>query len=89
MRRRIEVSDLHDQSEEELETYGDPRIASKDASIPLWLWLTYISLPIWGIVWFFLFWNGSWGWFDRGYWGELQKAAKTTFQEEKALRNDV
>ena len=64
---------------EELEEYGDPKIASADAKIPRWLWLTYISLPIWGIIWFFLFWNGTWGWHDRGYWAELQKAANTTF----------
>jgi hypothetical protein len=28
---------------------------------------------------FFLFWNGSWGWFDPGYWHQLQRAANTTY----------
>lgn len=74
---------FHEQETGEIEAYGDPGIASKDTTVPGWLWLTYISLPIWGIICFLLFWNGSWGWFDRGYWGELQKAANTTFQENK------
>lgn len=59
--------------------YGDDKIASNDAKVPTFLIFTYISLPIWGIVWFILFWNGSWGWFDRGYWFQLEKAANTTF----------
>lgn len=64
---------------EELEEYGDSGITSKDAKVPLWLKLTYLTLPFWGIISFSLFWNGSWGWFDRGYWGQLQHAANTTF----------
>ena len=62
---------------EELEEYGDSGIASGDTQVPMWLKVVYFSLPIWGIVWFFLYWNGSQGWLDRGYWDELEKAANT------------
>ncbi len=34
----------------EAELYGDPKIASFDAKIPKFLILTYIVLPIWGII---------------------------------------
>ena len=47
--------------------------------IPWWLKLTYISLPIWGVIVWYFYWNGSSGWLDRGYWQQLQEAAKTTF----------
>lgn len=67
---------------EEAEEYGDPGISSLDAKVPLFLKLTYIILPIWGIIAFMLYWNGSWGWLDRGYWGQLQKAANTTYPFE-------
>lgn len=63
---------------EEVFNYGDSRIASAHHPIPLWLILTYITLPLWGIVWFYFFWNGSYGWLDPGYWSELQRAANTT-----------
>lgn len=70
------------QNENEAELYGDPGIASYDAKVPKFLLLTYLLLPIWGVVTFFYFWNGSLGWFDRGYWHELQIAANTTFPIE-------
>jgi hypothetical protein len=63
---------------DELETYGDEGIASKDAPVPTWLKLTYIILPLWGILAFWIYWNGSSGWLDRGYWQQLQRAANTT-----------
>jgi hypothetical protein len=63
----------------DIEHYGDPLIASKDAPVPRWLIFNYIFWPLWGIVWFYFFWNGSYGWLDRGYWRELQEAARTTF----------
>lgn len=63
----------------ELELYGDDRIASLNAPIPLWLKLTYLLLPFWGLICFYLYWNGSAGWLDRGYWQQLQEAAQTTF----------
>lgn len=64
---------------EEMEDYYDPSIKSLDAKVPWWLKWTYIILPIWGIITFYYFWNGSVGWFDRGHWHELQKAANTTY----------
>lgn len=69
-------------SDGELELYGDPGIASYDAKVPRFLKFTYVFWPIWGIVTFYFFWNGSIGWFDRGYWRELQIAANTTFPIE-------
>ena len=66
----------------EIELYGDPGIATFDAKVPKFLLWTYAILPIWGIVTFYYFWNGSIGWFDRGYWQQLQIAANTTFPIE-------
>lgn len=68
----------HDR-EEEVEDYGDPGITSKDAPVPRWLIWCYILLPIWGFFWLYLYWNGSHGWLDRGYWRQLEIAANTTF----------
>lgn len=65
----------------ELEEYGDEGITSLNAPVPKWLKFNYIFWPLWGVVWFYMFWNGSAGWFDRGYWNELQKAANTTFPQ--------
>lgn len=62
--------------------YAEPGIASADAKIPRFLTWTYILCPLWGIVWWYFFWNGSYGWLDRGYWFELQRAANTTFPIE-------
>ncbi len=65
------------------EIYGeDPQIASRDAKIPKFLWVIYILLPIWGVITFYYFWNGSTGWLDGGYWRELQIAANTKFDKE-------
>ena len=66
-------------NENEIESYGEEGISSYEGSIPRWLMLTYILLPIWGVIWFYYFWNGSYGWLDRGYWNQLQRAANTTF----------
>lgn len=65
-----------------IEFYGDPQIASGHAKVPRWLIVNYIVWPIWGIIWFYLYWNGSWGWLDRGHWQQLQNAANTTFPIE-------
>jgi len=80
----------------EIEDYGDPGIFSADAPVPRWLKISYITLPIWGIITFFVFWNGSWGWLDRGYWGQLQRAANTAYPfntteivEKEALRKSL
>ena len=67
---------------DEIDLYGDPGIASYDAKVPKFLKLTYALLPVWGIITFCYFWNGSAGWFDRGAWKELQIAANTTFPIE-------
>lgn len=64
---------------DDIELYGEPGIASADAKVETWLKVTYIILPIWGVIWFFLYWNGTSGWLDRGYWEQLQRAANTTF----------
>lgn len=61
-----------------LEIYEDS-ITSADARVPRWLKLTYIILPIWGIIVWVLYWNGSMGYLDRGSWRELQEAANTTY----------
>ena len=66
-------------ADEELETYGDTGIYSADAKVPTWLKWNYVVWPIWGVIWFYLYCNGSHGWLDRGYWHELQVAANTTF----------
>lgn len=68
---------------EHIEEYGDPKISSKDAKVPLWLIATYIVLPIWGVCSGYYYWNGTQGWLDRGYWHQLQKAAQTTMPFEK------
>ncbi len=65
--------------QEEIETYGDDYIASYDRKVPKWLKWTYIILPIWGVITWYYYINGSHGWLDRGYWGQLQRAANTTF----------
>lgn len=76
------MNDANDSHEEnELEDYGDEGIKTFNAKIPKFLILTYFILPIWGIVTFCIFWNGSVGWFDRGAWQQLQIAANTTFPE--------
>lgn len=66
-------------SDEEVDVYGDDKIKSAHAKIDTWLKILYVLLPIWGVASFFIFWNGSTGWEDRGYWHQLQKAANTTF----------
>ena len=66
----------------DVEYYGDEGIASKDAQVPRWLIWVYVTLPFWGILTFYLYWNGSQGWLDRGYWQQLQQAANTTFLKD-------
>lgn len=67
---------------EHLDTYGDSGVTSAHGKVPRWLIMTYILTPLWGFIWFYYFWNGSYGWLDRGYWFELQKAANTTIPRE-------
>jgi hypothetical protein len=56
--------------------------ASNEAPVPRWLITVYIVLPLLGLITWYYFWNGSTGWFDRGYWQELQEAANTTFPHQ-------
>lgn len=62
----------------DLHEYGDG-IFSADHRVPRWMKWMYVILPIGGIISFFFFWNGAWGWWDRGYWAELEKVANTTY----------
>lgn len=70
---------MTDHEEDSLENYGDDSISSYHGIVPAWLKFQYFFWIAWGIVWFFLYWNGSWGYVDRGYWQQLQRAAQTTF----------
>lgn len=56
-----------------------PEYLHKDPGAPRWLFWSYILLPIWGLVVLYFFWNGSYGWLDRGSWQELQQAANTRY----------
>jgi len=73
------MSEDKENREEEIEYYADGSLSSTDYAIPLWIKLCFVALPVWGVVWFFLHWNGMNGWFDRGSWFELEKAANTTY----------
>jgi hypothetical protein len=75
----IQKNDTMKNEDEEIEVYGDQYIASKNAPVPRWLKINYFFWIAFGIVWFYFFWNGSYGWLDRGYWQQLQRAANTTF----------
>ena len=70
--------------EEDMELYAGGDLASNDVKVANWLKWTYVILPIWGIIWFCLYWNGSHGWLDRGYWFQLEEAAGTTFKDQSS-----
>ena len=74
------IEETHDSKE--IEFYGDPDIATYHAKVPLFLIITYIVLPIWGLAMAYIYWNGSIGWLDRGYWHQLQIASNTTYPYE-------
>lgn len=69
----------HDDGAEDITFYGDPAIASKDAPPPRWLVFSNWFFVFLGFVVLYFFWNGSHGWLDRGYWGQLQRAANTVY----------
>lgn len=50
---------------------------SNDGKVPGWLLFSYGFLPIFGLIILYYFWDGSFGWFDRGAWSALQQAANT------------
>jgi hypothetical protein len=56
----------------------EEEISSEERKIPRFLLITYIILILGGICGFFLYWNGSHGFLDRGYWQQLQQAARTS-----------
>lgn len=70
---------MSEEGKDDIEYYGDEYIASYHGTVPSWLKFNYIFWLAWGVVWFILFWNGSAGYLDRGYWQQLQRAANTTF----------
>lgn len=70
---------MTEDNHEEPDFYGDPRINSGHAPIPRWILIIALILPIWGVVSLYVYWNGSSGWLDRGYWQQLQRAANTTY----------
>lgn len=74
--------------DEDIEFYGDPRITSKDLPVPRWLIWTYLILPFVGLFVLVYYWNGTHGWLDRGYWGQLQKAANTTYPQKPVNPED-
>lgn len=81
-RKRSRMDNEHDavkKGDPDIEYYGDQGIESKDAPVPMWLKVNYIVWILFGFVWFYYFWNGSYGWLDRGYWNELQRAANTVY----------
>lgn len=61
---------------------------SYDRPIPKFLIMVYIILPVMGVYWFVNYWNGSSGFFDRGYWQSLQKAANTTYEPTNSIEED-
>jgi hypothetical protein len=70
----------------ELEVFGDREVTEfADTPIPKFLLGVYMILPIWGIFWWSMFWDGSAGWLDRGHWHDLQDIAKTTYAARTAV----
>lgn len=65
--------------EEEIEVPPE----SEERKIPRILIVFFIALFLGGLIAFYLNWNGTQGWLDRGYWQKLQKAADTTYPYEK------
>lgn len=51
-------------------------------SVPRWLIFSYVATTILAFVLLLLYWNGSFGYLDRGYWKELQEVANTRYPFE-------
>lgn len=61
-----------------IDTYGDNEVTEySNTKVPTFLKFVYVILPIWGIWWWYAYWDGSDGWLDRGYWKELQTQSRT------------
>ncbi|SCA62940.1 hypothetical protein SCG7086_AG_00050 [Chlamydiales bacterium SCGC AG-110-P3] len=59
--------------------YGEHEVEElEDTPVPLFLKIMYVFITFVGLAALATFWNGSAGYFDRGYWKELQVAAGTT-----------
>jgi hypothetical protein len=68
---------------DEFDSYsGGEIIEYKSSKTPLFLKITYSLLPIWGLITFYLFWDGTFGWLDRGAWQGLQQLSNTTRSKE-------
>lgn len=66
--------------------YSGGEVAELEGTkVPKFLFFVYLVLPFWGIFWFYMYWNGSNGWLDRGYWSQLQNAANTQLESPKDL----
>lgn len=62
-----------------VEQHADNEVAEfEDTPVPGFLKVTYVIVSLLGLIALLYFWNGSRGYFDRGYWYELQVAAGTT-----------
>lgn len=69
-----------------LDNYGDNEVQEyHDTPIPKFLLAVYMILPIWGVMWWALYWNGSQGFLDRGYWSDLEEVAGTKKVAEKLV----
>ncbi len=76
-------------TELEGEIYGDDEVIEyTNTKIPKWLWIFYIGMPLWAILWFWLYWDGSEGLLDRGHWRALEEAAHTTYPFEESQGPD-
>lgn len=70
---------LTDKEGRHIAEYGDHEIQElEDTTVPFFLKVQYVFITLLVFASLFYFWNGSAGYFDRGYWKELQVAAGTT-----------
>lgn len=69
--------------DEEVKAFTDDTLFevpnSKENPVDRWLIFFYVGIPLLMIFVLVYYFNGSHGWLDRGYWGQLQTAANTTF----------
>jgi len=81
---------MTNKKDDHIDVYGDHEVTEyTDKPIPTFLKWVYVLLPIWGIVWFFLYWNGSHGILDRGHWQDLEQAANTRAPYEKVTADTL
>lgn len=51
--------------------------------VPFLLKVSYVLLPILGLIAMYVYWDGSHGFLDRGRWEELQQFSNTTVKKDK------